>query len=331
LKKGYRILFFTAGLAVFIYFILDFGINNLITNILKTGFWLIPVILVWLVIYILNTRAWQLIIENYGKHISYLKLLKIHISSSAINYVTPLLSLGGEPYRVISTNEYIEPNVSISSTLIFNFVHILSHLFYWFVCSLLTIFILNNNTLRYFSVILLFILGLIIFVIITGQKKGVFYCVEKIIPDIKIFGFAHKFFSKKSDRFREIDRLISSYYVGNKKSYASAFLFEFIARCVSAMEFYFILMSIGYDITIFQSMYIYAASSLILNILFFVPLETGTREASLYYIANTLNLSSGIGIYISVVNRIREFFWILVGLVLIQFNKKKELNLKTNQ
>jgi hypothetical protein len=33
---------------------------------------------------------------------------------------------------------------------------------------------------------------------------------------------------------------------------------------------------------------------------------------------HTLNFTPGIGIYISLVNRIREFFWILVGLVLMQ-------------
>jgi hypothetical protein len=34
-----------------------------------------------------------------------------------------------------------------------------------------------------------------------------------------------------------------------------------------------------------------------------------------------LNFTSAIGIYIGLVNRIREFFWILIGLLLIQFRK----------
>ena len=51
-----------------------------------------------------------------------------------------------------------------------------------------------------------------------------------------------------------------------------------------------------------------------------MPFELGTREGSLYLVLDSVKLSAGIGIYIGIINRVREFFWILVGLLLIQFN-----------
>jgi hypothetical protein len=50
-------------------------------------------------------------------------------------------------------------------------------------------------------------------------------------------------------------------------------------------------------------------------------MNLGVREGSLFFIMGLLNFTSAIGIYIGLVNRIREFFWILIGLLLIQFRK----------
>ncbi|HPS64157.1 MAG TPA: lysylphosphatidylglycerol synthase transmembrane domain-containing protein [Ignavibacteria bacterium] len=323
MKKKYNILFFTIGLCIFLYFIFSFGIQNLITNIRTTGFWLIPIIIVWLFIYLFNTSAWLLIVRKYGSKISFLKLFSIHLSSSAINYVTPLINLGGEPYRMLSASEYMDNDVSVSSTLLFNFLHIISHLFFWFLCATMILFMFDKIILKLFSVILLIVLGVIIFIILYGQKNGVFGFLFRIVNKFIFPERIKSFFLKRKDKFDNIDRLVADFYINERKIYIKAFLIELAARFISGFEFYFILTSIGVNITIFQSIYIYAASSLILNILFFIPMETGTREASLYWIAGSLNMVPGIGIYISVVNRIREFFWIFVGLILMRFNNNK--------
>jgi len=177
--------------------------------------------------------------------------------------------------------------------------------------------------LKLFSVILLIVLGVIIFIILYGQKNGVFGFLFRIVNKFIFPERIKSFFLKRKDKFDNIDRLVADFYINERKIYIKAFLIELAARFISGFEFYFILTSIGVNITIFQSIYIYAASSLILNILFFIPMETGTREASLYWIAGSLNMVPGIGIYISVVNRIREFFWIFVGLILMRFNNNK--------
>ena len=58
-----------------------------------------------------------------------------------------------------------------------------------------------------------------------------------------------------------------------------------------------------------------------LNLFFFIPMGLGIREGSLYLIMGGLNISSAIGVYIGLINRVREFFWIFIGLLLIQIKK----------
>jgi hypothetical protein len=54
----------------------------------------------------------------------------------------------------------------------------------------------------------------------------------------------------------------------------------------------------------------------------------GTREGGLVLILEGLKYASGVGVYVGLINRIREFFWIFVGLVFIQFRKNKSNNIK---
>ena len=62
-----------------------------------------------------------------------------------------------------------------------------------------------------------------------------------------------------------------------------------------------------------------------------MPFELGTKEASLYLVLDSIKLSAGVGIYIGLINRLRELFWILIGLLLIQFNGKDKKNKSTSK
>jgi hypothetical protein len=53
-----------------------------------------------------------------------------------------------------------------------------------------------------------------------------------------------------------------------------------------------------------------------------MPLELGSREGGLVLVLKAIKISSPLGIYLGLVNRIREFFWIFVGLVLIASSGK---------
>ena len=94
-----------------------------------------------------------------------------------------------------------------------------------------------------------------------------------------------------------------------------------MARIVASLEFYAILYLLNINVNIFQAVYIHAISSLMLNITFFIPMEMGAREASMYFVLGSVSGDASIGVFVAVINRIREFFWIFIGLVLVQVMK----------
>lgn len=311
--------------------IYQFGIGNVIEYIQQTGFWLIAIISVWFVVYILHTLAWSEIIRSRGARIKFFELFAIHLSSSALNYVTPFLNLGGEPFRIMATKEHLGMGASVSSTLLYNMIHILSHLIFWLISCFTVLFVIRGSEIYLIVIPLIVVLSCGIFLFFIWHKNGIFLSLISLTNKIVFLKPIAKFLDKKKEKLYVLDGLIKDLFNNNKKAFYVSLGYELLGRYVSAVEFYIILLSINYSTNFLQAIYIYAASSLILNILFFVPMEAGTREAGLYAISASLGYSPGIGVYISIVNRLREFFWIIVGLLLMQFTGTRKFEAEVLQ
>jgi uncharacterized protein (TIRG00374 family) len=322
-KKAKSILFI-AGLVIFIFLINEFGVENILSNIKKTGWWLLPIIALWFFVYLLNAVAWRSILKIHRDKITFGEIFSISISGFAINYITPVVNLGGEPYKVFALKEKLGTHTAVSSVVLYSMLHFLSSFVFWIIAIILVLFSISlTSEMR-------IILGTAFIVALSGiwffysrHKKGIFGSVSKIIPRLP---FTKKLAEKlrlKTESLNIIDNQIVDFYSNSKPDFYASLFFEVAARFLASIEFIFILLAIGIEITFLEAIYINAFSSLLLNIFFFVPLGLGIREGSLFFIMSILKFSSGIGIYIGLVNRIRELFWILVGLLLIQLKKSK--------
>ena len=81
----------------------------------------------------------------------------------------------------------------------------------------------------------------------------------------------------------------------------------------------------AYEISFVHAYLIVSIATLIANIFFFAPMQMGTREGGFVLATTTLALPAGAGVYIGLCTRIRELFWIFVGVILtkIEFPHKK--------
>ena len=78
------------------------------------------------------------------------------------------------------------------------------------------------------------------------------------------------------------------------------------------------------DVTFVDAVLVLAFSSLIGNLLFFFPMQLGAREGGLALIIKILGLSApGIGLFTSFYTRIRELFWIFIGVGLVKVGNKQ--------
>ena len=319
-----KILLLLLGLGIFIYLVLDFGVPNIILNVQRTGWWFGAIIAVWIFVYLCNAWAWYLILRDHSPDVSFWSVCDLTITGFAINYVTPFLNLGGEPYRVMALRERIGLHRAASSVISYTMVRMLSHLFFWL--AGIAFAVLTLPITPAFGILLAVTTGallLLIWLFFSGHKKGVFASLLSILNSWSVFAPLTRKLVRRQTALLTIDSQIKQLYNEQRWTFYRAFGLEFLSRVIASWEFYFILYAIGHNITFAEAIYINAGSSLILNILFFVPFEAGVREGGLYLTAGTMGFAPQYGIYIGLINRVREFFWILVGLILLAFSGRQ--------
>lgn len=324
MNKYLKTIFFIIGLAVFAYLVHDFGISNIIGNVKRSGWWFIPVVGIWGIVYLMNAWAWYYIIDAKNKKVPFSHIFGVTLSGFAINYITPFVNLGGEPYRVYALKDSIGMHSAVSSVILYTMLHFLSHFIFWITAIIFTaVFLPIASGIKITLFTAFVILSGFIWFTFSRHKKGIFASLINLLSKLPLLKSLHKKLEKKEKSLLKIDEEIKNLYNNRKKAFYAALFWDYASRFAASFEFLFILKAIGINISFMEAFYINAGSSLIINLFFFMPFELGTREGGLYLVLDSLGLNAVTGIYIGLINRVREFFWILIGLILIQFNGKK--------
>ncbi len=331
-SNKYRILFFVLGLIALCIMVYNIGLDTIIHNIRETGWWFVAIIGIWLVVYVLNAWSWQVILrDKTTPHVSFWNILKPTISGYAINYITPVVALGGEPYRILEMRQHVGGRKAASSVVLYSMMHIMSHFLFWLTAAALTIVYLRPSWIVdvVLGVVALLCIAAIIF-FLKAYRKGLLMKSVRIagrIPYVR--RWTQHIDGERLEKIAETDRQIAHLYTYRRGDFYKSLFIEFLSRIVSCLEVYFIVLALGLNLTFVDSVIIIAISSLIANILFFAPLQLGTREGGFLLAFQGISMSSGLGVYVSIITRIRETFWILIGLLLMHGKAKgEELRIK---
>ncbi len=309
--------FFGIGLAVFTYLVIRFGVDRIIVNIEKAGWSLLYVIALWLAIYLLNAMAWKLVLGAQGRVITFRRLFMITVSGFVINYITPLVALGGEPYKVKALEEFLDARHSVSAVVLYRMVHLIGHMLLLLAGIVVAVAFLS---LPLPVVLMLVVLGILIAALValtfSGHRRGVFQRFSRLLGRFRIG-------ENLPGDLAAMDELITNAYRNERRKFYLAVFLEFLSRVCMGIEVYLILNGIGLQTTIASSLFLYVSYSIIINLLFFIPLNLGAREGGLALGLESLALPPLLGVYLGVVMRIREFFWILLGLLFILLGHEK--------
>lgn len=313
-----EIAFFLFGLGVFVYLVARFGIDQITANIAGAGWSLLGATLVWFVIYVLNTFAWKLLLAEEGKRITFWHLMMVTVSGFSIDTITPVVALGGEPYKVKALSTTIGTRQALSAVLVYRMVHVLGHMLILLVGALAALaFLTLPVSLVWMLVITAAIMLVVVVLIISGLRDGVFHRVQSLVERISLLHRFASILKKHEHNFNEMDEAVTHAYRNQRGKFYGALILEFLGRTLMGIEVYLILRGAGVEISIISAVFVFVAYSIIINAVFFIPLNLGVREGGLYLGLQSLALAPMLGIYLGVVIRIREFIWILLGLLMI--------------
>ncbi|MFV0325220.1 MAG: lysylphosphatidylglycerol synthase transmembrane domain-containing protein [Bacteroides xylanisolvens] len=329
MKNKYRNIFLAFGIiaVLIMIFTFDMDYQELWANLKRAGVYLPLVLLLWLFVYLINTVSWYIIIRSTGKTgFSFARLYKFTVTGFALNYVTPVGLMGGEPYRIMELKPYIGIERATSSVILYVMMHIFSHFCFWLSSVLLYICLYPVGWVMgvILGAITVFCL-LIATLFIKGYRHGMAVAVVRMgsrIPFLKkkVLHFA----SVHKEKLENIDKQIALFHQQKKQTFYSALLLEYTARVVSCLEIWLILNVLTTNVSFADCCLIAAFSSLLANLLFFLPMQLGGREGGFALAVGGLSLSGAYGVYAALITRVREMVWIVIGLALMKVGNFKQ-------
>lgn len=330
MKNKYRNIFLIFGIVAIVIMLSSFNMeyNELWDGLKRAGVWLPAILALWVVIYLLNTCSWYMIIRNGEKKtpISFWKVYKLTISGFALNYATPVGLMGGEPYRIMELTPYTGASKATSSVILYVMMHIFSHFCFWFFSIFLYITLCPVNI---FTGSLLLIVGICcliaIYIFMKGYNNGMTLKTLKMLQHVPLIKkWATKFLENKYETLQKIDSQIAELHGQRKTTFYSSLGLEFMARIVGCIEVYFILNILTSDVSFPACILIMAFTSLFANLFFFSPMQLGAREGGFALAVGGLAIPGAFGVYTGLITRIRELFWIVVGVLLMKIGNQAE-------
>ena len=325
-KLAKNIFFILGALALGI-MVYSIGLNNIWRDMKQTGWWYIPIIGMWIFVYIINTLSLYIILRDGSqetKKIGFFRLFKLTISGFAINYITPFGLMGGEPYKIIELQPDLGIQKSTSSVLLGTMMRVVAHFIFWMVSIPLLLFLVPvlSDSVEIGIMITTgttFLLLLWAYRIYTRGGVNRALIISSRLPFIGKKIKAYR--TNNQEKISQMDELISDLYKNRKRDFFLSLSFEFIARILVCVEVILMMQAIKQPITFGESVLIESLQSLISNLFFFMPMQMGAREGGFVIVYGMLSIPLAYGVFVSICKRIRELFWTLIGVVLIKVNR----------
>jgi len=346
-KQRLNNLFFLLGIVAVVVMLLTFDVSfiELWQHLCHAGYWLIPIVGIWIVIYGLNALAWLSIIrgnlgdeEFVNRKLSsrkfFWRLYRLTITGYALNYATPVGGLGGEPYRIMELSKDIDKQHATSSVILYAMMHFFAHFWFWFLSifiylGLVLIGDLPINTAIGIVLGIIVVFCLVAFYLFSkGYKNGLVKYVLGVVsrlPGLKRWTL--KFWARHSEAIQNIDQQIAALYAQDTKAFYKSLLLEYFSRVVQSSEVMFMLLLFGIDcgggfggltITFLHSILIVSFTTLFANLIGFLPMQLGVQEGGFVLSIAALGLSAALGIFVSIICRVREIIWIIIGIGLMK-------------
>jgi hypothetical protein len=336
-EKIFKRVLFAIGLVSFVIMIFTFKVSReQLLTLLRRSWYIFPaVIAMWIPLYLMNAWAWRKMLQGQGRdEVSLLTMFRWTISGFALNSLTPMGLLGGEPYKIVELKRLVGTERATSSVILFSMMHIYTHFWFWLtsIAVYLLLCLVGNLTMSVPIAIVLAFGGAFslggVYLFRKGYKHGF---IMKLLRGLgHVWGlrkWATRMQVRHHDALTTIDSQISQLHSQDRSVYNACFWIEYVGRLLMSCEGFLILLMLGvgngstlggYLLLWLHSMLILAFTSLFANLLGFIPMQMGTREGGYALSAAQFGFTAGVGMVISVVCRLREVVWDAIGLLLMK-------------
>lgn len=303
-------IFFTLGIILLIYLCTDIGWKKILENISDFNHKFIPVLLLSVIWQLFYTAGWYFSSHHLRK-LSIFRLFFYKMAGEASASFLPIGAMGGVPMKGYKLLRSFTKQEVTETLLIDNFYYLLCNAVFLLVSLLLVVFYVKLTPFFLgFTWVVIFFLSLSVFFLFLVRKIGFLNLISKTS---KILPF--KISESRIKKFNDVDEELRR--VTSKKYYwlIIIFLFYFMGRFLSSLEFYLIFYLLDSPITFVQS-FILAGLTIVINLVFFfIPSGVGVVESGQMLLFSMLGINPVAGLTMAIIRRLRRFFEIFLGVI----------------
>jgi uncharacterized protein (TIRG00374 family) len=314
---------FAVGAALFALLVRRIGPARIVDNAAAVGWLFLPIVLLYGVAYACNVVAWRLTMGK-GARPGFWRTYAITVSGFSLNFVTPVVNAGGEPYRIAALAGWLGRRRAASSVVLHKMLHSLALLLVWLTALLLALDMLPRTAPVVAPIaVALTAVSALAALVLTGHQRGGLAHLLDLLHRLPLLDRLAQTLEPKRPALVEMDEQIAEFYHASPGRFWTALGFEYLSRSLWMVEYWLICIGVGIHATFVQAFLIGGLSSLIQNALFVVPYEVGTKEGSLYALFALAGLDPRAGVYTAIVSRARDLLWIGAGLGLLAITRHR--------
>jgi Lysylphosphatidylglycerol synthase TM region len=277
-----------------------------------------PILALYGVVYACHAQAWRLCMPRGQGRPSFGATYAITVSGFSLNFVTPLVNAGGEPFRAAAVAPWLGRRAAASSVVVHRMLNTLGLLLTWLTALLLTLLLVPCPLWLtvVLSVAAAAVTALALLLLRSHRRGGLVTGLDLLLR-LPLPARIASSLGARRETLARMDHDIAAAYHDAPSRFSGALALEYGARCVYMLEYWLICLGAGVPASLLQAYLIGGLSSLALNALFFVPFELGSKEAVLYLLFGVVGLDPRAGVITALVSRARDLAWIGAGLLLL--------------
>jgi uncharacterized protein (TIRG00374 family) len=282
--------------------------------LLRVGWWWPVLLLPYGLVNGLEAISWNLLLPSAEHRPSLARLFCLRLGGEALNTLTPTAGLGGEPFKATRLAASGVPwQEATASVIIHKGVTVLSLALYILLGLALVPFLLSlsSSLLWLLSAgAMLLAAGALIFIFLQGRDP----CVQGIRL-LERFGLCPRALKEKEQDLESLDTQMAAFYREHPgRGFLSLALF-FLSWMTHAIEVFLIFWLLGHPISWGLAVCLDALAMLFTALGFFIPVSLGVQDGGNILLALGFNLGATLGAAFSIIRRLREAFWMGLGLI----------------
>ncbi|MEW6658666.1 MAG: flippase-like domain-containing protein [Thermodesulfobacteriota bacterium] len=306
---------------VFIFWLLQQVGWHILGEYLRRIGWYWPLLLLpYGLVNLLEAVSWKFLLVSREHQPSIIRLFWLRLGGEALNQLTPTASLGGEPFKAAALHSRGVPwDEATASVVIHKGILVLSLALYIFLGLALAPFLLPGAS-SHLIILSLAALGL-------AAAGGAFVFAQRQAPcatGIRLLdrlGFCPAALKEKEETFNNLDARLAEFYREHPGRCLLAFTLFFLSWLLHGVEVYLMFRLLGHPIGWDLAICLDALAMLFTALGFFIPAAAGVQEGGNILLSLGFDLGMVLGVAFSILRRIREAFWLALGLVVVSREK----------